>query len=75
MRSVLNRIEDRPTSIEKETFPLIAADGRLYAQELEGYWMDVGQPRDYLTGVRRGCPAAQRSLCCPCMSRTTSCCP
>lgn len=29
--SVLARIEDRPTSIEKETFPLIAADSRLYA--------------------------------------------
>ena len=51
-RSVLNRIENRPTSIEKETFPLIAADGKLYAQELEGYWMDVGQPKDYLSGAR-----------------------
>lgn len=30
--SVLARIEDRPTSIEKETFPLIAADGKLFAQ-------------------------------------------
>jgi len=48
---VLNRIEDRPTSIEKETFPLIAADGKLFAQELEGYWMDVGQPKDYLSGA------------------------
>ena len=48
---MLNRIENRPTSIEKETFPLIAADQKLFAQELEGYWMDVGQPRDYLTGA------------------------
>ena len=48
--SVLDRIENRPTSIEKETFPLIAADGKLFAQELEGYWMDVGQPKDYLSG-------------------------
>ncbi len=29
--SVLGRIEDRPTSIEKETFPLVANDGQLYA--------------------------------------------
>lgn len=29
--SVLGRIEDRPTSIEKETFPLVAADSRLFA--------------------------------------------
>ena len=50
--SVLDRIEARPTSIEKETFPLIAADGKLYAQELVGYWMDVGQPKDYLSGAR-----------------------
>jgi len=48
---VLERIENRPTSIEKETFPLIAADGKLYAKELDGYWMDVGQPKDYLTGL------------------------
>ena len=48
---MLNRIENRPTSIEKETFPLIAADGKLFAQELEGYWMDVGQPKDYLSGA------------------------
>jgi mannose-1-phosphate guanylyltransferase len=49
--SVLNRIEPRPTSIEKEVFPKIAADGMLYAMPLEGYWMDVGQPKDYLTGL------------------------
>mmetsp|Transcript_8414 Transcript_8414/g.25281 ORF Transcript_8414/g.25281 Transcript_8414/m.25281 type:complete len:372 (+) Transcript_8414:257-1372(+) len=49
--AVLNRIEDRPTSIEKETFPLIANDGKLFAMELPGYWMDVGQPKDYLTGL------------------------
>ena len=26
---------------------------RLYAMALEGYWMDVGQPKDYLTGGAR----------------------
>ena len=49
--SVLDRIENRPTSIEKETFPAICADGQLFAFTLPGYWMDVGQPRDYLTGL------------------------
>ena len=48
---VLDRIEMRPTSIEKETFPLIARDGKLFAFTLPGYWMDVGQPKDYLTGA------------------------
>jgi NDP-sugar pyrophosphorylase family protein len=50
--SVLNRIELRPTSIEKEVFPKIAADGKLFAFTLPGYWMDVGQPKDYLLGAR-----------------------
>jgi len=49
---VLNRIENRPTSIEKETFPAVAADKKLFAFTLPGYWMDVGQPRDYLTGLK-----------------------
>ncbi|KAL6783718.1 GMP1 [Auxenochlorella protothecoides x Auxenochlorella symbiontica] len=49
--SVLDRIQPRPTSIEKEVFPAIAADGRLHTMNLEGYWMDVGQPKDYLTGL------------------------
>lgn len=48
--SVLNRIELRPTSIEKEVFPSMAQDGELYAMELPGFWMDVGQPKDFLTG-------------------------
>ncbi|WIA08727.1 hypothetical protein OEZ86_011313 [Tetradesmus obliquus] len=48
---VLERIELRPTSIEKEVFPHVAADGQLYAFTLGGYWMDVGQPKDYLKGL------------------------
>ncbi|CAF1240708.1 unnamed protein product [Rotaria sordida] len=50
-RNVLNRIELRPTSIEKEIFPAMATDKQLYAYELQGFWMDVGQPKDYLTGM------------------------
>lgn len=48
--SVLSRIELRPMSIEKEVFPFMATDGELYAMELQGFWMDVGQPKDFLTG-------------------------
>eukprot|EP00127_Corallochytrium_limacisporum_P000391 Clim_evm86s11 gene=Clim_evmTU86s11 len=47
----LDRIELRPTSIEKETFPGMASDGQLYCMDLQGFWMDVGQPKDYLTGT------------------------
>lgn len=49
--SMLKRIALRPTSIEKETFPEMAAASELHAMELQGFWMDVGQPKDYLTGV------------------------
>ncbi|CAH1970018.1 unnamed protein product [Acanthoscelides obtectus] len=49
--SVLSRIELRPTSIEKEVFPYMAQDQQLYAFELQGFWMDVGQPKDFLTGM------------------------
>ncbi|KAK9297379.1 hypothetical protein QLX08_008939 [Tetragonisca angustula] len=49
--SILKRIELKPTSIEKEIFPHMARDGELYAMELTGFWMDVGQPKDFLKGM------------------------
>ena len=49
--SVLDRIELRPTSIEKEIFPAICKDKQLHSFDLEGFWMDVGQPKDFLTGT------------------------
>jgi mannose-1-phosphate guanylyltransferase len=49
-------------SIEREVFPALAAEGRLGALAVEGYWLDTGTPRaylqahaDYLAG-RRGWP-------------------
>lgn len=51
--AILKRIELRPTSIEREVFPHVAADNLLYSYTLNGYWMDVGQPKDYLKGARR----------------------
>lgn len=48
--SVLERIKLEPMSIEKEVFPFMAQDGQLYAFNLKGFWMDVGQPKDFLTG-------------------------
>ncbi|XP_042378674.1 probable mannose-1-phosphate guanylyltransferase 1 [Zingiber officinale] len=50
--SVLDRIDLRPTSIEKEVFPKIASEKLLYAMVLPGFWMDIGQPKDYITGLR-----------------------
>lgn len=49
--SVIDLIEMKPTSIEKETFPLLVEQKQLYSFDLEGYWMDVGQPKDFLSGT------------------------
>ncbi|KAK4337258.1 hypothetical protein RND71_044161 [Anisodus tanguticus] len=49
--SIIDKIPLRPTSIEKDTFPLIVQEENLYALELKGYWMDVGQPEDFLVGI------------------------
>lgn len=49
--AMLRRIQLRPTSIEKEVFPVMAKEGQLYAMELQGFWMDIGQPKDFLTGM------------------------
>ena len=38
-------------SIEKEVFPKMARDGQLHATPLVGFWADVGQPKDFLTGT------------------------
>lgn len=47
---VIDRIEDRPTSIEREIFPVMAQEQQLFQMELPGYWMDIGQPVDYVKG-------------------------
>jgi len=47
---MIDRIENRPTSIEREIFPVMAGEQHLYQLELPGYWMDIGQPGDYLIG-------------------------
>jgi len=49
--SILNRIECRPTSIEKEVFPAMCKTKQMYAFDLEGFWMDIGQPKDFLKGL------------------------
>ena len=47
--SVIDRITDgRRVSIERETFPAIAADRALYALGSDAYWLDAGTPLTYL---------------------------
>ena len=47
----LNRIEAKPTSIEREIFPKMAEDQELYAFSMSGFWADIGKPKDFLFGV------------------------
>lgn len=47
---VLDMVEPREMSIETEIFPKLAEKGRLDSFVFEGYWMDIGQPMDYIKG-------------------------
>lgn len=58
--AILERIPERTrVSIERETFPAMVAEGRLFAFSDHSYWLDTGTPaaylqanHDLLTGVR-----------------------
>ena len=49
--TILNKIECKPTSIENEIFPNMVSNNELHSFDLNGFWMDVGQPKDFLTGT------------------------
>ena len=40
--------EGRAVSMEREIFPKIATDGKLYGYIVRGLWMDIGKPEEYL---------------------------
>jgi len=44
--------EGEPVSIERDVFPQLVDEGRLYGFRLEGYWRDVGTPESYLHAHR-----------------------
>ncbi|MDY7102850.1 MAG: NDP-sugar synthase [Actinomycetota bacterium] len=47
---VLDRIPSgRRVSIERETFPALAAEQQLYAMHSNSYWVDAGTPETYIT--------------------------
>ena len=48
--SVLARVQPRECSIEREVFPAMACEGQLRVFDLSGFWMDIGQPADYIRG-------------------------
>jgi len=42
----------RPVSLEREVFPILAQEGKLYGYDFEGFWTDIGEPKDYLKANR-----------------------
>jgi mannose-1-phosphate guanylyltransferase len=60
--SVLGRIaQGRRVSVERETFPALAADGSLFAMASDAYWIDTGTPALYLQ-ANRDAVAGRRGL-------------
>jgi len=66
--SVIDRIPEGRSSIERQVFPAMVADGCLYADASPAYWIDVGTPATYLKaqldlldGVRGTPPAVDAS--------------
>ena len=51
-RSVIDRVELRKTSIEREVFPAIVSENKLYCTRLKGFWIDIGKPVDFIKGQR-----------------------
>lgn len=49
-QTILRYIEDRPMSIEKEVLPRMIQETLVKTFDLSGFWMDIGQPKDYLLG-------------------------
>jgi mannose-1-phosphate guanylyltransferase len=40
--------EGRAVSMEREIFPKLASQGKLYGHIVKGYWIDIGKPEEYL---------------------------
>jgi len=45
-REILDRIGTPPCSIERDVFPVLAGEGRLFGKPYEGFFIDIGVPED-----------------------------
>lgn len=43
---------NKQVSIEREVFPTLARDEKLYGYNFDGLWIDIGEPSDYLKANR-----------------------
>lgn len=48
--SLLDRVRPIPTSLEKQVFPFVAVNSRLFCYKLDGYWADIGEGKNFLAG-------------------------
>lgn len=58
-RDVLSRIKALPCSIERDVFPVLAHESRLFAKEFDGFFLDIGVPED-LARAQEAVPAHMR---------------
>jgi len=42
----------RKVSTEREIFPKLASEGKLYGYRYDGWWIDIGKPEDYVQANR-----------------------
>ncbi|OAG28786.1 mannose-1-phosphate guanylyltransferase [Nematocida displodere] len=50
--TIFEYIENRPMSIEKEVLIQMVVEKKVCTFGLLGFWMDIGQPKDYILGHR-----------------------
>jgi mannose-1-phosphate guanylyltransferase len=46
--SIIDRVRPVNMSIEREVFPAMASEGKLFVMPLEGIWMDIGTPQAFI---------------------------
>ena len=52
-KSVIDRIDPGVfRMIETDVFPQLASEGKIFSFELPGYWADIGQPKDFIRGMK-----------------------
>ncbi|MES1920571.1 hypothetical protein MHBO_002228 [Bonamia ostreae] len=53
-RKIFDYLKVTKMSMEREVFPILAQESKLFSyasEEKETFWMDIGQPKDYLAGT------------------------
>lgn len=69
-KSVFQILKPQPTSIEKEIFPLLVSREEMYCLEHKGYWIDIGQPAEFLRGTELYLKQIEKGKISPNMSET-----